>query len=177
MVTKRYAIAFTGLIAFLLLGMDDCQDQFPDPPFDTTGDYEGTWTGNSMDAEQNVNGCPLTLMLTQNVNADYPGSHAVSGMATIDFSCIELPEWVDEPVPSVVQVNGILGDDGKLGLLTGGCGTGLCVVLGLNGTAEDMDQDGLMDAYAGQWSYQILLAGVEPFGFNGTFDVAIAAAE
>jgi hypothetical protein len=158
----------------LLLGMDDCQDQFPDPPFDTTGEYAGTWSGNSSDNTQNVLECPLELMLTQNVEADYPGSHAVSGMATIDFSCIELPEWVNEPVPSVVNVNGILGDDGKMGLLTGGCGTGLCVVLGLDGQAEDMDDDGFMDTYAGTWSYQILLAGVEPFGFTGTFDLALA---
>ena len=174
MVTPRKTLACIGLVGVLLVGMDDCQDQFPNPPFDTTGDYAGTWSGNSSDAEQNVADCPLEIMLTQDVNADYPGSHGVHGMVTIDYSCIELPEGFDEPAPTVVQVAGILGDDGKLGLLSGGCGTGLCVVLGLNGVAEDTAQDGFMDAYAGEWSFQILLAGVEPFGFTGTFDVGIA---
>ncbi len=37
---------------------------------------------------------------------------------------------------------------------------------------------GRIDLYTGDWSYQILLAGVEPFGFEGTFtlDVVPSAA-
>jgi len=174
MVTRRYAIPFIGVMGVLLLGMDDCQDQFPDPPFDTTGDYEGTWSGHAPQNAETVSECPLEMMLTQNVNADYPGSHAVTGMVTVDYSCMNLPDWLETPPPSVVQVTGILGDDGQLGLLSGGCGTGACVVLGLSGLAQDTTDDGFMDSYAGEWSFQILLAGVEPFGFTGTFDVVTA---
>ena len=70
-----------------------------------------------------------------------------------------------------MQVSGILEDNGRLSLLSGGCGTGFCVVLGLAGQGEDTDGDGFLDTYTGDWSYQILLACVEPFGFEGIITI------
>jgi hypothetical protein len=147
-------------VALLAAG---CPGQFPKPPFDATGTYLGSWNGNSTDQAQQVIGCPLTLTLTQDVAANYPGDHG--------DSCIELPECADKPLPSLVNVSGLLADDGKLTLLSGGCGTALCVVLSLTGQGEDGDEDGYMDSYAGTWAFTILLAGVQPFGFTGTFGV------
>jgi hypothetical protein len=149
-----------------------CPEDFPKPPFDTSGTYVGIWNGSTTDQMQQVAGCPLTLTLTQDVTANYPGDHVVSGIAEIDYSCIDLPDWADEPLPTIVNVGGILEDHGKLTLLTGGCDTAICVVLSLSGFGEDVDEDGHMDDYSGTWSFTILLAGVEPFGVNGTFDAA-----
>lgn len=151
-----------------------CPMEFPKPPFDVSGTYDGVWNGSSTDQKQQVIGCPLTMTLTQNLNAGYPADHAVSGTVVIDYSCIQLPEWADEPLPTTLSVGGILEDNGKLTLLTGGCDTAICVVLSLAGQGEDVGDDGLMDAYGGTWALTILLAGVEPFGINGTFDVAAA---
>ncbi len=148
-----------------------CPGQFPKPPFDATGTYVGSWNGNSTDQAQQVIGCPLTLTLTQDVSANYPADHGVSGTAEIDYSCIELPEWVNKPLPSVVNVSGLMADNGKLTLLSGGCTTALCLVLSLNGQGEDADEDGHMDSYTGTWAFTFLLAGVQPFGFTGTFAV------
>jgi hypothetical protein len=169
----KYRIAGgLGIVAALAVLAAGCPESFPKPPFDTTGTYAGTWNGNTTDHAQQVSGCPLTLTLTQNLSAGYPGDHVVSGTAVIDYSCIELPEWADEPLPTTVNVGGILEDHGKLTLLTGGCDTAICVVLSLSGFGEDADEDGFMDDYSGPWTFTILLAGVEPFGVTGAFDVA-----
>jgi hypothetical protein len=113
----------------------------------------------------------LTITLQQDLDANYPGDHAVTGTAKIDYSCVELPKWVTDALPaSTVNVTGLLADDGKLTLLSGGCGTGICLVLALSGEGADTDADGRMDAYSGGWSFTILLAGFQPFGITGTFD-------
>lgn len=147
---------------------------WPKPPFNAIGKYVGDWEGRTTaDAErqQVIAACPLSMILTQDLTKPYPGDHGVQGNVTVDYSCLELPEWVAEQPPSVVNVSGILGDDGKLTLLSGGCAPGVCVVLTLAGQGEDTDEDGFMDTYSGTWSYLILLAGVQPFGVSGTYEV------
>jgi len=159
------AIAVTTLIA-------GCPPP-PPAPFDTTGTYAGEWWGTTEDQAQEIVACPLTVELTQDVTLSYPGDHVVTGLVTVDYSCLELPEWAGEMPPATEEVAGILGDDGTLTLATGGCGTALCVSLVLTGQAADVYGDGFMDTYAGDWRYRILLAGVPPFGVDGGFDLAI----
>jgi hypothetical protein len=145
-------------------------------PFDTTGTYAGTWSGHTNEAkvekQQTVAACPLTVTLEQDVSLAYPADHGVKGTVHVDYSCLVLPEWVGEIPPSDVQVAGVLADDGTLTLLSGGCGTGMCVVMALSGQGVDADSDGAMDEYGGAWSFTILLAGVQPFGVSGEFQVA-----
>ena len=160
------------LSALAVAAFSGCPNGGP-PPFDATGDYTGTWSGQTEGVEkvEEVVGCPLTMSLVQHAAAAYPKNRGVSGQVEVDFSCWELPEWIEEPPPALVNVTGILLDDGTLGLLSGGCGTGMCVALGLTGVGEDVDFDGFMDTYSGEWSYVILLAGVQPFGVKGVFSV------
>lgn len=159
-----FAIAMTG-----------CPGTFPPPPYDATGTYTGTWKGKSNeDNPQRVKECPLQIVLTHNPAADFPEDHLVQGIVTIDYSCIEFPEWAETPPSSVVEVGGVLQDNGTLSLISGGCTTALCVVLTLTGAGVDEDGDGLLDSYSGAWAYTILLAGVEPFGFTGKFQVSVA---
>jgi len=147
---------------------------FPPPPFSAQGQYSGTWKGKSNEEDpQQVRRCPLSIVLTQDTAAAFPQDHLVNGTITIDYSCLELPEWVETPPPSVVNVSGALQDNGNLTLISGGCTTALCVVLTLGGVGVDADVDGFMDTYEGSWSYTILLAGVEPFGVTGKFAVEI----
>lgn len=147
----------------------------PPPPFDTTGTYIGTWQGRTDEPEkekQEIVACPLTITLTQDVSLRWPADHGVKGTVEIDYSCIELPDWLETPPPSTVQVTGLLADDETLGLLSGGCGTGMCLVLAMGGPGVDEDQDGLMDNYSGDWAFGFLLAGIRAFGVSGTFEVA-----
>lgn len=166
--SKRFLV----LVMVLALVGAGCPGTFPPPPFNASGTYTGTWRGKSNeDDPQRVKDCPLELVLTHNTAAAFPEDHVVKGTVTVDYSCMELPEWIETPPPSVVEVGGALQDNGTLTLISGGCTTALCVVLTLSGAGIDEDGDGAMDTYAGSWAYTILLAGVEPFGFTGKFSV------
>ncbi|NLE59757.1 MAG: hypothetical protein GX616_15475 [Planctomycetes bacterium] len=153
---------------------------WPEPPCDTTGTYVGTWEGSTdedtpAEDQQEVVACPLTITLTQDLSAAYPGDHGVTGTVVVNYSCIELPAGILEIPDSVVEVSGLLGDDGKLTLLSGGCGTGACLGLILTGNAVDADDDGMMDSYSGDWGLAIMLAGIQAFGIDGTFQVVPAS--
>lgn len=168
---KRNVLGILVLTGLVIMG---CPEP-PQPPFDTTGQYAGSWSGHTDEAEakdeQIVVACPLTMTLQQDAGTTYPANHGVKGTVDIDYSCLVLPEWVGEIPPSTVQVGGLLADDGTLTLLSGGCGTGLCLVLAIAGQGADSDSDGSMDEYGGAWSFTILLAGVQPFGVSGEFEV------
>jgi len=169
----------TGISAVVLaIGLCGCPTEWPLPPFDTTGEYEGSWQGQTNEAGkaevQIVTGCPLTLTLEQDLTLNYPGDHGVRGTVVIDYSCIVLPEWMNGEIPpSTVEVTGLLADTGELILASGGLGPGIAVLLTLGGTGADVDADGFMDTYSGSWAFGFLLAGVQqPFGVTGTFEVA-----
>ena len=169
MFRKVSALVFAAVLVVVAVG---CPGTFPPPPFNATGNFSGTWRGKSNEeTPQHVKRCPLQISLTQDASLAYPQDHLVNGTVTVDYSCIELPEWVETPPPSVLNVSGGLQDNGNLTLISGGCTTALCVVLTLTGAGIDADADGVMESYSGSWSYTILLAGVEPFGFTGKFEV------
>lgn len=174
---RKWFLLFVGIaLPFWLLGQSQCSVDLPKPPFDVTGSYAGTWQGQSEDDQaQEVAACPLQITLTQDVTAGYPADHGVQGTVVIDYSCFQWPEWFPPVPPSTVNVSGLLGDNGHLVLLSGGCGTGFCVVLSLDGPAVDNDSDGHADVYSGTWHLAFLLAGVQPFGFSGTFTTNRAA--
>ena len=159
-----------GLTILLAAGLTGCPE-WPPPPFDTTGTYAGEWWGATEDQTQEIASCPLTMTLTQVLTRPYPADHVVEGTVVVNYLCLDLPQWVAEIPPATVQVTGLLADDGTFTLISGTCGTGLCVALTLTGEGEDTDDDGLMDTYAGDWAYNILLPGVPPFGINGGFAV------
>ena len=146
-------------------------DMLDEPSWGLAWDVCNTWSSDERRADE---GAFLIRMAQRARLVHVKARGAVKGTAEIDYSCIQLPEWANEIPASTVQVGGLLGDDGKLVLLSGGCTTALCVVLSLDGQGTDDDGDGLMDTYAGAWGYTILLAGVQPFGVTGTFEVAVA---
>jgi len=172
----RSLIRIVMLAAMACVMGQGCLPDWPAPVVDTTGIYEGTWQGSTnentpVEDQQEVLACPLTITLTQDLTAAYPGDHVVTGTVVVNYSCMQLPEGLSLP-ESVVEVTGLLGDDGVLTLLSGGCGTGACLGLGLSGQVVDEDGDGAMDGYSGEWGLAILLAGIEAFGVDGTFQVA-----
>lgn len=159
---------FAAALVMLTTG---CPGTPPPPPFNMSGTYAGTWQGQTTGGPegQEILACPLTIELTHNPSVPWPQSYAVSGTVTVDYSCWDLPEWLDAPPPSVIEVGGVLTAEGGLGLVSGGCTTALCAGVGLSGPIVDTDEDGQADVYSGDWGLTILLAGVEPFGTQGTF--------
>ncbi len=175
---RKLAFASVTIACVALLGACPPPGGWPKPPFDATGDYEGTWQGQTdptaEDAESHeILACPLTMSLKQELTAPYPGDHRVTGTVVVDYSCLNdlLPDSIQELPDSTVDVSGLLGDDGKIVLLSGGCGVGACAVMTLAGSGEDANDDGIMDSFSGNWSFIILIAGVQPFGVSGTFTV------
>jgi len=175
---KVVVVVLCAAVAAFSMGQTECQPVWPDAPFDATGGYEGTWQGQTTpgpeekEDPQVIVACPLSMTLTQSTQPGLLGSYPIQGTVEVDYSCLELPEWVGEIPPSTTNVTGGLTADGKLTLLSGGCGTGVCVLLTMAGEGVDADLDGAMDTYSGAWSFIILLAGVQPFGVSGTFEVA-----
>ena len=176
--TRFSALAIGVGAICLAVGLCGCPAEWPLPPFDTTGEYEGLWRGQTNEADkaevQVIQGCPLSLTLEQDLTLNYPADHGVRGTAVIDYSCIVLPEWMNGEIPpSTVEVTGILADTGELILASGGLGPGVVVLLTLGGQGTDVDGDDAMDTYSGAWAFGFLLAGVQqPFGVTGTFEVA-----
>ncbi|MBI1317954.1 MAG: hypothetical protein GC168_03260 [Candidatus Hydrogenedens sp.] len=180
----KYRFVFTGVSCMAVLMVAGCPPVggVPVAPFDATGYYEGTWSGSTMSGTakedaQEVQACPLEFTLTQNVNAPWPQRFGVNGTVKVDYSCLTLPDWVDTPPPGEVNVAGVMDEQGKVGLLTGGCGTGMCVALGLDGPGVDTDSDGYMDSFSGEWQFSLLLAGFTPFTIRGSFQAAEAMYE
>lgn len=166
---KRYRWAPLVLLAGVLsMGQNECRT--PQSPFNASGVYEGTWSDTSS-LDQTATNCPITITMDHDPNAPFPGNTTFTGMATIDFSCIQLPEDADPIEASEVQVRFFLDQNGNLNTITGGLGPGVSVVLGLQGTGEDTNDDGTMDTYMGDWAYTLTLAvpNVPPFTINGTF--------
>lgn len=153
---------------------------WPTPPFDASGKFLGTWRGQTTadsDKPQEIKSCVLELTLTQDAASAWPHSFAVKGTALVNYDCLDLPEWAGTPPPSTVKIGGVVEQNGRLHLLSGACGTAMCATLNLDGLGEDVDGDGKMDRYDGDWAFSLLLAGFTPFTVTGTFGTDVAPAE
>lgn len=166
--------------AAVSLGLQGCPPgQGPEAPVDVTGVYEGVWSGvtngsNNPDVKQEtVDQCPISFELTQDTSRGFPANLGVNGKVTIDLSCVELPERIPPPESETVNVVGAVDENGRLTLASGGCGIGLCVTLVLQGDTEDLNDDGLADRIAGEWTYSLLLPGVLPYTIAGEFAVDV----
>ena len=163
-------ISMSALVLLIALGANGPCDPIP-PPYDVTGDYEGEWW--SGEGEH----CPLTAMMAMDPAPAFPYLWYPTATFLIDFSCIELPEYLPPLEPIAIDAAGVLDDKGNLTFASGGCGTPFCVLFATAGQGADLDEDGMMDAYAGAWSLTILLAGFEPFGVAGEFELEAAPGE
>ena len=116
-------------IALLALLLPGCPPgtPVPVPPFDASGTYAGSWSGTpNGDGSQPVDNCPLSLVLTQNVSAQWPATFVVNGTANVDYTCFDLPEWLETPPPSAVNVAGVMDEQGKLTLLSAASAARAC---------------------------------------------------
>lgn len=154
-------------------------------PINATGTYSGKWmfdvkdeAGNIIDTAE----CPLEMTLQQDVTLNPPQNLKVTGIVHVDFSCLDevptWPEWAQIPEPSDVQVSGSMDTNGKLTLLSGGCGPGTCIILSISGMGEKVATeeagDGEIPAmakYSGEWGFAIGVAFLGQTGGKGTFVV------
>lgn len=157
-------LSLFGLILLIAMGANGPCDPI-DPPYDATGFYTGEWW--SGEGER----CPIDATFTMDATPVNPPLWAPQAGFTIDFSCLELPEWVPPLEPILINAAGLLDGNGIMTFASGGCGTPFCILFATTGQGEDVDLDGMMDTYVGEWSLTILLAGFQPFGVAGEFDL------
>jgi len=151
-----------GLVFLMIIGAKGCEEY---PPYDATGYYEGEWW--SGEGEH----CPITATMTMVADPIYPPLWAPQATFHVDFSCIEMPEGIPPLEPVDIVTAGLLDINGNLTYASGGCGVPFCIIFATAGVGDDLDEDGLMDTYAGTWSLTILLAGFQPFGCAGEFEL------
>lgn len=156
-------------VSLVTLGANDsCK-----APMDATGDYTGTWKG----LEENAPECPLSMTLTQDVEAEPPENLKVHGTVYVDYDCIDFPEWFPTPDTAVMEVSGLMDPNtGKIALGSAGCGPGVCAILALDGQGVSEESGGeystaYMSSYSGTWSFAVGIAFFNAMGAQGSFQV------
>jgi hypothetical protein len=130
------------------------------PPFDPTGLYEGEWWSGAGAH------CPLSSEMTLPVQGSLVELWAPTATITMGFDCIS-----PGSEPANIQTLGLLDKNGNLVYLALGCTTGFCLLFGTNGVGIDVDEDGLMDTYSGEWAFIFGIAFIPVFGFAGEFEL------
>lgn len=164
----QYVVA-AFLILFLVGANGPC-DPVP-PPYDTTGEYEGDWW--SGEGEH----CPVAIEMEMDAAPAFPALWGPAATFHVDFSCIELPPEFPPLEPIDINTVGILDENGNLIFTAIGCGIGFCVNFDSAGVGVDLDADAMMDEYSGEWAFLIMVAGFQPFGVAGEFDVMAVVPE
>ena len=172
MKTERFVILMALAVAFLFLvsADDSCTPDPAEPPFDATGEYEGTWN-----SEFNPTECTLYATLEQDVDADYPNDHVVTGDVVFDLSCINALGWWAPPIdPVEFAIYGTMTDSGELVMAGVGYGSYFGIEADLNGSCTDDDSDGQVDLWAGDISVRILDVSNNPYiARHGDFELYI----
>jgi hypothetical protein len=135
------------------------------PPFDPTGSYEGEWW--SGDGAR----CPLSSDMILPVQGSSFQLWFPTAIFTVGFDCIS-----PGSDPSDVQTLGFLDNSGNLAYLAIGCTTGFCIMFVTSGVGVDVDEDGVMDGYGGEWAVLYGIAFIPVFGFAGEFDLTAITA-
>ena len=157
----------------------------PQPPFDASGDYTGSWESNETKAA-----CPFTMSLIHKADFIYPFNHQVIGTVEFSYGCLidnELLTQIQDELPElVIPVFGSLKDDGSgalsLGIDTDTLEFPFSINLQFDGTGVDEDEDGVMDSYAGTYSLSFHITtdveGYESVDFDsaGAFEAQRGAA-
>ena len=168
-------------LALVTLGASDsCK-----APMDATGDYSGTWSfevkeGEGEEATTRTVECDtLRMTLDQDVNLDPPDNLTIKGTIYIDdYSCLEEANWPAFliPKPGEWKVTGTMGaSDKRIILASGGVGTGVGLIWGMDGFGESEDPTGdeipEMTSCAGTWGLAVSAVFIGTGGVGGTFAV------
>lgn len=166
---RRKIIFHIILVCFFCVALTAQKEECDyDPPFDATGDYEGTWWVGSGPA------CPVTAEIQMNAQSAPVPLWDATAHFSIDFSCIEWPEELPPLEPMELDAVGLLDENGTLTFTAFGCTIALCLFFDSTGTGVDADLDGFMDSYSGTWDFAILIAGIAPVGVQGNFEIFAA---
>lgn len=155
------AAACCGIVlpVLSLLTLCGCPVGYIIPPFDATGTYAGTWEAALEGATETVR-CSCTLVLEQDLAADFPKDHVLRGTITLNMTCPSaLRELGRLGFPGIVHIEttGVQFPDGRLYFASGDCVELDCQGIVLSATGADADKDGYMDAIDGDWQFGALL--------------------
>ncbi len=157
-------LAMLIFIVIFTMGSQGPCDPVP-PPFDATGEYEGQWWSGQGEH------CPVSGIITMDPSPAFPPVWGPAATFHVDFSCIELPPEFPPITPVDFPTVGVLDEQGNMIFTALGCGPGFCINWDSAGVGVDLDDDGIMDEYSGEWIFAILIAGLQPFGVGGEFSI------
>lgn len=178
-------LAVVALASFTFAGCPSLQ-----PPFDATGEFEGVFSLGAGDT-QIADGCDITFVLEQDIEAVPFENAAVSGTVEMNLGCVvdagvdkaTIEELLDGLLGELlgtgpVEVSGVLLPNGTLELSTADllaeCPEGGCEKLLLIGKGVDSDDDGKMDSYNGTLGGIVQVSG-QLVPLFGEFETAAAA--
>jgi len=191
--------ASLGLVMVLLSGCPDT-DIGDTPPFDTTGNYAGTYATNAKQFG-GAEDCTFELELVQFVDQPLI-AYTFAGIARLDWDCILPPlvrtslgiesEVLTAPVLATLDNDGgfalevdLDGSNIPPALLAALDDSGVdtdiplqSFALTFTGTGEDTDDDGLMDACSGTLDVSATYvdeSGTQTIDLGGNFDVTRAS--
>lgn len=133
---------------------------YPVPPYNTSGDFTGTWSALIPALGEDPVTCNITLNLQQETLLNvYPLNHSITGEITFDFSCgvvqilvllLGLPETVSYDI-----VIGTMAADGTINLVGADNETDFTSGLVIEATPTDSDGDKNIDALEGAWYFTV----------------------
>lgn len=176
--------ALAGLTALTLAGCPNLN-----PPFDASGNYEGTFSLGLEDTIL-VENCGIALELEHDADALPFENTKVSGTVALDLTCVvdggagksTIQDLLDSLLGELlasgpVEVSGFIGPNGTIELSTADllteCPEANCEKLLLIGSGRDTNDDGEMDTYEGIFGGLVEISGqVVPLGGEFTADAA-----
>ncbi len=141
--------------ALTALAISGCAALGIAPPFDATGVYRGTWTGTVQGATNADRSCSVTFDLKQADSSSFLQGFALTGEATIYFSCSSMLDDIAEnglPARVSLGVKGFLLPDGSIAFASIEPGTTQSILITVSGAGLDNDSDGIMDQIKADWT-------------------------
>ncbi len=147
-------------------------------PFPVNGVYHGEWHGSLLAGTGSgiYVDCPLTLQLDDSVGCFYRIlGYNVIGVASFDYTCF-LPSFIANLIDYnslEIPIFGRLEKSGVLTMQSGACLSDdiVCITLELEGEGSNIDDDPVMDRYAGFLDLHIAVQNLPNLDFEATFEV------
>jgi hypothetical protein len=169
---KKYLRACAAA-ALLALTMSGCAELGITPPFDATGVYRGTWEGTVQGEASGDRSCAVTFDLKQADSYQLFQGFALTGEATVYFSCASMLDDIAEtglPARVSLTVQGFLLPDGSIAFASIEPGAAQSVLITVSGTGLDNDKSGTMDQIKANWTLLIDQPSHPRITIKGTVD-------
>jgi hypothetical protein len=164
-----------AILALLLLSVAGCDMFKTPPPFDVTGTYRGVWTGVVQGGSPGERSCSVRFDLQHDNSYDFLRGFAVSGTATVYFSCASSLDDIANvglPARETLNVKGFVTSDGTVDIGSLKADAPQLLTLAVSAQGKDENGDKAMDSMKGFWTLIIDQTGHPRITITGSVDAA-----